>query len=151
MFAVIRVRGPIKVNKDIEHTLALLNLTRANHCVLVPETDEIKGMLNKAKDYITWGEINKDILSKLLKKRGKVYTLENKLIDLKDTKENINNIVEEILSKEKSIKDYNIKKVFRLKPPSKGYDKKGIKKSFKQGGVLGYRSKHINVLLKKMI
>jgi large subunit ribosomal protein L30 len=155
MFVIIRVRGPIKVNKDIEHTMCLLNLTRANHCVIYPENEKIKGMINKVRGYVTYGEINNEILKKLLLKRGKVYSKEGKLNNFKDLykdkEKEIDSIVEDLLNYKKNISDINLKPVFRLKPPSKGYDKKGIKKTFKEGGVLGYRSNKINELLKKML
>ena len=37
-----------------------------------------------------------------------------------------------------------LKPVFRLHPPRKGYE--GIKRSFKEGGALGYRGEKINEL-----
>ena len=43
------------------------------------------------------------------------------------------------------------KPYFRLKPPVKGYGKKGIKLHFKNGGALGYRADKINDLLKRMM
>ena len=52
-YVVIRVRGIPDVNRDIAHTMDLLGLNRVNHAVVVPETDSIKGMLQKAKDYVT--------------------------------------------------------------------------------------------------
>ena len=69
-FAVVRIRGTVNVKPDIKRTLQLLRLTRANHCVLLEENASTKGMLQVAKDYITWGEIDKDVLSKLIKSRG---------------------------------------------------------------------------------
>ncbi|HIK00502.1 TPA: uL30 family ribosomal protein [archaeon] len=43
------------------------------------------------------------------------------------------------------------KKIFRLHPPKKGWDRKGIKKAVKQGGALGYRGTEINNLIKRML
>ncbi|MBW3022557.1 uL30 family ribosomal protein [Candidatus Woesearchaeota archaeon] len=43
------------------------------------------------------------------------------------------------------------KKFFRLHPPRKGFGRKGVKKSFKEGGALGYRGDKINELIKRMI
>ena len=40
---------------------------------------------------------------------------------------------------------------FRLNPPKGGFEPKGTKKSFKEGGALGYRGKAINDLIKRMI
>ena len=42
-----------------------------------------------------------------------------------------------------------IKPVFRLNPPKKGF--KGVKKSFTNRGSLGYRGKEINKLIERMI
>ncbi|RLI23172.1 50S ribosomal protein L30, partial [Candidatus Bathyarchaeota archaeon] len=44
----------------------------------------------------------------------------------------------------------DIKPVFRLHPPRKGFKGK-IKKSFKAGGASGYRGEAINELLERMI
>ena len=44
-----------------------------------------------------------------------------------------------------------LKPVFRLRPPKKGYERVGIKKPFSVGGALGYRKEKINELLEKMI
>ena len=71
-YAVLRVRGTVNVTSDIKKTLQLLNLTRVNHCTVVEEKPSTKGMLQVAKDYITWGEIDKEMLSKLITSRGKL-------------------------------------------------------------------------------
>lgn len=44
----------------------------------------------------------------------------------------------------------NVKPVFRLHPPKKGYKGK-IKKSYAAGGVTGYRGDTINNLVKRMV
>lgn len=152
LMAILRVRGPVKIKKDIEKAMTLLNLTRANHCVLYNDSKYLQGSLKKAKDYITWGEVSKEILKKMLLKRGFVYTSENKLISFNDAfLKDVDKVVDEIYSGKKTIKELNIKPVFRLKPPSKGYDRQGIKKTFVEGGALGYRKEEINNLLKRMI
>ena len=152
MFAILRVRGKIGVNYKIEHNLELLNLTRVSHCVLLKKSPELMGMLRKGKDYITWGEIDKDTLKLLLEKRGKVYLEDNKLVPFKEKyAKDVDKIVADLLNDKKTIKEYSIKQVFRLRPPSKGYESKGIKKTYVQGGVLGNRGESINKLLKKMI
>jgi len=152
LIAILRVRGPVKIKKDIEKSMSLLRLTRANHCVLYTDSAYLKGSLRKMKDYVTWGEISEEILSKLLLKRGYVYSAENKLLNFsqvfeKDSKK----VISDIFNEKKTIKELKVKPLFRLKPPSKGYDRKGIKKTFVEGGVLGYRKEKINNLLKRMI
>jgi large subunit ribosomal protein L30 len=71
-FAVIRVRGHRKINKDIEDTMCMLRLTRVNHCVIIPENDAMKGMLQKAKDFITWGEVSEETLARMIRTRGRL-------------------------------------------------------------------------------
>ena len=71
-FAVIRVSGHKKVNHDVEDTMSMLRLGRVNHCVIVQQTDANKGMLQKAKDFITWGEVSEETLAKLIRVRGKL-------------------------------------------------------------------------------
>ena len=152
MFAILRVRGKIGVNHKIEHNLELLNLTRVNHCVLLNQSPQLMGMLRKGKDYLTWGEIDEKTLKLLLEKRGKVYLEDNRLVSFKEKySKDVDKIISEFLENKKNLKDYNIKPVFRLKAPSKGYDIKGVKKTIEQGGALGNRGIKINLLLKKML
>ena len=152
-YAAIRIRGSVNVKPDIKKTLDLLNLTRANHCVLLEENPSVKGMLQVAKDYITWGEIEKDILEKLISERGKLEG--NKIITEKYLKNStkystINKLSQAIIENKIKYKDIpNIKPIFRLNPPIKGYE--GIKRSYKNKGALGYRGKDINKLIERMI
>jgi len=152
-YAAIRIRGIINVKPDTKRTLQLLNLTRANHCVLLEENPSTKGMLQVAKDYITWGEIEKDVLSKLITTRGKMEgdkELTKDYIKSATSYESIEKLSQAILDNKFKYKDIpNIKPIFRLNPPKKGYE--GIKKSFKNKGALGYRGKDINKLIERMI
>ncbi len=152
-YAAVRVRGKVNVNPDIKKTLELLNLTRANHCVILEDKENIKGMLQVAKDYITWGEIDKKTLTKLIKNRGKLSgdkEITDKFIKSNTSYENIDKLSEEISQNKFKYKEIpNIKPIFRLNPPKNGYE--GLKRSFKNNGALGYRGKDINKLLEKMI
>ena len=152
-FAAIRVRGIVNVKPDIKKTLQLLNLTRANHCVLLDESPSAKGMLQVAKDYITWGEIDKNVLTKLITSRGKLEgdkELTEKHIKSATSFDTTDNLSQAIIDNKFKYKDIpNVKPVFRLNPPRKGYE--GIKRSFSNKGALGYRGKKINILIEKMV
>lgn len=67
MYAAIRVRGHTEIRKKIEDTMKFLGLTKTNTLVIVPENAQYLGMLRKAKDYITFGEISDDDLKNALK------------------------------------------------------------------------------------
>jgi len=153
VFAAVRVRGTVNIEPDIKRTLQLLQLKKANHCILVEENNSYKGMLQVAKDYVTWGEIDKNVLSKLIKNRGKLEGDKNVTDDYiksATSYDNIEKLSQAILDKKFKYKDTpNAKPIFRLNPPKRGY--KGIKRSFTNGGALGYRGKEINKLIERMI
>ena len=153
VFAAVRVRGIVNVKPDIKRTLQLLQLTKVNHCVLIEENASIKGMLQIAKDYITWGEIDKTILSKLIDSRGKLEgdkDLTEDYIKSATSYNNLEKLSQAIIDNKFKYKDIpNVKPIFRLSPPKKGYE--GIKKSFVNKGAIGYRRKEINKLLERMI
>ncbi|KYK23620.1 50S ribosomal protein L30 [Thermoplasmatales archaeon SG8-52-2] len=152
-FAAVRIRGIINIKPDIKKTLQLLNLTRVNHCVLLEENPSIKGMLQVAKDYITWGEVEKDLLEKLISKRGKLEGDKNLTeghIKSSTSFGNMDKLSQAIIDNKFKYKDIpNIKPIFRLNPPKNGYE--GIKRSFVNKGALGYRGKEINKLIERMI
>ena len=152
-YAVVRIRGTVNIKPDIKKTLQLLNLTRTNHCVLLEEKPSTKGMLRMVKDYVTWGEINKDILTKLITKRGRVAgdkNLTDDYIKSATSYNTLDKLAQAIADNKFKYKEIpSIKPVLRLNPPKKGYT--GVKKSFTNKGSLGYRGKEINKLIERMI
>lgn len=152
MIAAIRVRGRTGIKKEIADTLDMLKLTRINHAVLIEETPSYKGMLQKAKDYITWGEIDEETVAKLISKRGKIAG--NDKITEDYIKENtdfssVEELSKAVVDSKVKLEDNGVKPVFRLHPPRKGYE--DIKKTFVESGSLGYRGDKIGDLINKMI
>jgi large subunit ribosomal protein L30 len=142
LFAVVRVRGSVGITRQLSDTLMMLRLHRINHCVIIPKNQNYDGMLHKARNFITWGEIDRETLEKLVAKRGR-FAGDKRVKDVSYAKE----LAHFILSG-KPVKETGIKPVFRLSPPSKGY--KSTKAIFPKGS-LGYRGEKINELLKRMI
>ena len=66
--AIIRVRGRVGVREDIAETLRRLRLHKPNHLAVYEDTPVIRGMVNKVKDYVTWGEVSEDFIKELDKK-----------------------------------------------------------------------------------
>lgn len=147
----VRIRGTAKVRKEIQDTLVMLNLTKPHHAVVIDDRPTYAGMLNKAKDYITYGEIEQSVLEALLRKWARIEG--NKKISEKYVKERAGQTIAKftvsVMKFETELDELGIKKVFRLHPPRKGY--KSIKRAFSQGGSLGYRGSHINDLVRRMI
>lgn len=140
MLAIILVRGRERgTQTPIQVTLDLLKLTKKNHCVLFTANPALQGMLQKVKDYVTWGEISDNTYKLLLEKRGKLF--EGPLTD-RQNKYSYNY---------SEINGQKYKSYFTLNPPRKGFGRKGIKVAFQAGGALGYRGEKINDLLERMI
>ncbi len=142
MYALIRIRGRMNLRKDVKNTLQMLRLHKKMHCVLVKSDDKVtRGMIQKVKDYITWGEISDENLKLMIQKRGR------KAGDKRLEKSEAEVIFDKVKAEKKMVLD--VKPVFRLTPPSKGF-KKSIKQHFPKGE-LGYRGEKINDLIKRMI
>ncbi|MBN2422498.1 uL30 family ribosomal protein [Candidatus Woesearchaeota archaeon] len=138
--ALVRIRGDMKLSYKLKDTFTALNLHKKNWCVIVNNSPSNLGMIDKIKDYITWGEIDNETYALLTEKRAQPFKA-----GASDRKNKIQN------TKFITINNQKYKKYFRLNPPLKGYGRKGIKKAFAQGGALGYRGEKINALIKRMI
>jgi len=151
---IIRIRGTIGVRKEIKDTMQMLRLYKKHTCVILNNTPSIAGMLKKIKDYVTYGEINEPTIRLLVTTRGKLpgnKPLTEEYVKEK-TKLSIEEFVKEFVSDKKQLKDIpGFKPFFRLKPPEKGFERKGIKKPFSMGGSLGYRKDKVNDLIQRMI
>jgi len=152
MYAVVQVRGVVNTHKDIKDTLKMLRLHHINHCVLVPDTPENLGMIRKVKDYVAYGEVDAVTLETLLSTRGRVIgdaPLTDDYIKSNSTYASIIEFAQALAKGESKLRDIpGLKPVLRLHPPRKGY--KTTKRTFVQGGALGYYGQEINTLLYKM-
>jgi large subunit ribosomal protein L30 len=119
--AVIRIRGEVNLRTPIKDTLSIIGLKRKHHCIVFDENPSMLGMVEKIKDYVTYGELDDATFAELVQKRQE-----------KDS-------------------EGKPKKAFRLHPPRGGYERKGTKKAFAQKGALGYRGAKINDLVRKML
>ena len=152
--AVIRIHGKSGLKKGIKSTLNMLRLYNKHNCAVIPNTDAYVGMIKKAKNYITWGEINEETLKLLLERRGKLarkQSLTEQYVNEK-LKLNIADFSKQVFEFKKELSDLpGLKLFFKLNPPKGGFERGGIKAQFASGGVLGYRKDKINELIKKMM
>ena len=152
---VVRARSNVKVERSIKETMGMLNLTRVNHAVIIPENAQYKGMLQKAKDYITWGNADADLVEKMITERGRLVG-DKPITDayVKESSEfgSIKEFAAAIVAGDATVKDLpEMKRVFRLHPPvgPKGWG--GLKRTFVIGGALGARGDEISALVERMI
>ena len=154
LLCIIRVRGSVHVRQDILDTMKMLNLHHINHATLVPNTPQYQGMISKVQSYVTYGSIDRKTLSDLITKRARITG--NKKLSDEFVKENsdfksIKEFEDAIFSGKSNLRAVRgLKPVFRLHSP-KGGHKGTIKKSRKEGGILGNVQSEINEFLKRMI
>jgi large subunit ribosomal protein L30 len=149
---VIRIRGTINVSKREEDTLRMLRVDRNNYATIIDDRSDYKGMLQKAKDWITWGEPTVETVKAILEKRGKAPG-DKKLTEeyIKELGfESFDDLAEKLVNCEVSINQIEgIKPFFRMHPPKKGF-KTSVKRPYKSKGELGYRGEKINELAVRM-
>ncbi|MFA5887448.1 MAG: 50S ribosomal protein L30 [Candidatus Nanoarchaeia archaeon] len=152
--AIIRVHGNSKLRHDVVKTFDMFRLYKKHTCVVIPNTASYVGMIAIIKDFITWGELKPEVFRKMLEKRGKLPG--NKQLTEAYLKEKLNMGFDEFTKQyfdgKKELKDVpGLKPFFKLSPPLKGFERKGIKTPFSLGGALGYRKDHINELVERML
>jgi ribosomal protein L30/L7E len=75
MIAVIRIHGEVKIRKAAVETLNRLNLKKKYTCIVLEKPNEIEmGMINNVKDFVAYGEIDKETYKKLVEARGQQGT-----------------------------------------------------------------------------
>ncbi|BDR92043.1 50S ribosomal protein L30 [Vulcanisaeta souniana] len=166
--AVIRLKGLADTSPEVERALEILRLRRRYACVIIDERPAYLGMLKTIKDWVTWGEVDADTLTELLRRRGRLVG-DKPLTDDWIKKYGWSSIDEFALAyimgevnqlacpdnkpwpkaDNKVLCIPKLKPFFRLHPPSGGL--RGIKKSYNEGGDLGYRGIAINELILRML
>jgi large subunit ribosomal protein L30 len=149
----IRIRGGVNASTRVEDTLKMLRLEKNMASTLLDDRPSYMGMLQHAKDYLTWGEPTIETIQLLLGKRGKLAG--NNPIDENTLKglgfDSFNALAKALHSTEVEFhKLKGIKPFFRLHPPKKGF-KRSVKRPYKSKGELGDRGEKINELAKRMV
>jgi large subunit ribosomal protein L30 len=112
-------------------------------------------MLQKAKDYVTWGNADAETVEAMLQERGRMSgdsPLTDDIVSDATSYKSISDFAKAIVDNEAAVKDVpGLKRVFRLHPPrgAKGWG--GIKRSYVVGGALGSRGDDIKGLVERMI
>ncbi len=150
--AIILIRGTVNTHPDVRKTLELFRLKKKHACVVVDDNAVTKGMLQKVKDYVTYGVVSEETFSEIISKRGELVgsvKVDGKNVDAKK-------VAKAYFASEVKLRDFeekfNLKPFFRLHPPKGGFERGGIKKPFTLGGVLGKRDEEgIAKLISKML
>ena len=150
--AVVLIRGMVNIHPDIKKTLELLRLKKKHACVVIDDNEVSRGMVQRVKDYTTYGTIDEKFFKEMLDKRGEMVG-KTKISQSKE-KVDTAKIAKDCFAGKMKLRDFQekgIKPYFRLAPPIKGFERKGIKMPFAKGGVLGQRGDAIKDLIAKML
>src|SRR3989338_808240 len=151
MFAVVRVRGNVDLREETLDTLKMLRLKTPNNCAICPDTPVWRGMIEKVKDWVTYGEIDRQTLIALLKKRLRAgeRKVDEKILKDATGYDSFEKFADDLQAGKIKLKQFEkLQTFFRLTPPSKGF--KSVKLHYTRGD-LGYRGKEINELLERMM
>jgi len=149
---VIRIRGTINVSQRERDTMRFLRVDRNNYASIIDDRADYKGMLQKAKDWITWGEPDVETVKEMLEKRGRLPG------DARLTEEHVKefgfesfeDLATKLVNCEVGLHQIEgLKPFFRMHPPKKGF-KKSVKRPYRSKGELGYRGEAINELARRM-
>ncbi len=148
----IRIRGGVNASTRVEGTLRMLRMDRNNFSTLLDDRPGYIGMLQRTKDYVTWGEATAETVSLLLGKRGRMdgdHPIDSEALKALGYS-SIDELASALINGEAELhKLEGIKPFFRLRPPSKGF-KRSVKRPYGSKGELGYRGESINELAKRM-
>ncbi len=142
MIAVILVRGMIGADREVRETLTRLGVTRKNSIVFLEDTPSVRGMLEKARAYVTYGPVSDELVKRVVEARGEPCA------ELKPRFPGMR-------SKKTPCKEYagkRVKPAVRLAPPRGGWERKGVKKPYSMGGALGPRPQEaMEALINRML
>ena len=136
----VKLRSAINASSKVKEILNRLGLRKRLTMVVLRKTPSMRGQLRLVKDFVTYGEIDRHFLDKVIDKRGREYKGR-----LRDSKKRVN-YTRFMLYKGKRYKPY-----LGLHPPRGGFERGGLKKQFTQGGALGNRGKEIIKLIERML
>ncbi len=155
LLLIVRLRGTFAVPQYIERTLLSLRLGYKFNATLAKNSPSMIGMLRQVKDYVTWGDVKPADIARLLKERGEVnggMPVTDKFAKDAFAKESIDSLAKALAGGEIGLKllwEKGVKPVFRLHPPSGGFEST-IKRSYTSNGQLGYRGTAIATLMTDM-
>lgn len=71
MICVIRIRGKVKLREEIAETFRRLKMMQKLNCTFIDEKDIIRmGMLNKLKEFVSYGKVDDALMKKIIEVRG---------------------------------------------------------------------------------
>jgi len=150
----IRMKGSFGTPWSLTRALETLRLKAKFNAVLLENTPAAIGMLRKVKDYVTWGEAGTNDIATVLRERGELSGEEMTDAAIRDKfgEASIQDLASALTQGRitlQQLREKGLNPVFRLHPPSSGFEGSG-KRPYGSGGELGRRRAPLSALLGRM-
>jgi large subunit ribosomal protein L30 len=138
---VVNLHGLINVPRGTRETLIQLGIGKRFAAAVVGDDPVSKGSVHLCKDYVAWASLDAELLTSLLKSRGRVSnskTLDDEALKALGFK-TYADLAQAIIEGETSntLSSINgLKPFFGLSPPRGGF-KRSSRRQFREGGILG--------------
>ncbi len=149
---VVNVHGAINSSTPVRKALNELRVAKKFSASVVTDDTPTVGMLRLCKDYVAWAPIEKELLTDLLKKRGRVSSVRS--LDQTSLKQMGYKKHEDLAAK--MVKDqvrlsavHGVLPFFRLAPPKGGF-RRSLRRQFTEKGLLGNNPK-LEEIVRRMI
>ncbi|NAY82016.1 MAG: 50S ribosomal protein L30 [Thaumarchaeota archaeon] len=122
LLIAIRIKGTINVREDVKRTLEMLHLKRKFNATVLRDSPVVRGMLQKAKDYVVWQELPFEKAVELFQKRGRVSKRRRLTLEYLNSKgiNSFETLVKLYDEGKIKLKLIGVKPYFGLPPPKKG-------------------------------
>jgi len=152
LILVVNLHGMINSSAPVRKALNELWVAKKFSASVVPDDAATVGMLKLCKDYVAWTPVEEDLLSDLLKKRGRVSA--SRTLDAASLKELGYKKHEDLAAKmmEEQMRLSAVKGVlpyFRLAPPKGGF-RMSLRRQSTERGLLGNNPK-LEEIVRRMI
>ena len=150
---VVNLHGLINVPTGTRATLIQLGIGKRFAAAVVGDDAVSKGSVHLCKDYVAWNTLDSDLLTALLKSKGKVSN--SKVLDDEALKalgfKTHADLAEAILQAETTgrLASIGLKPFFGLSPPRGGF-KRSSRRQFREGGILG-ENPQLGEIVRRMI
>jgi len=151
----MRLKGGFGTPISLEKALCTLRLKRRFNAVLLENKTNVIGMLRGVKDYVTWGEISASGIARLLESRGELVgggAITDESVKKTFGEESVSGLTEGLAHGRITLRSLwakGLMPVFRLRPPSSGFETTG-KRAYGSHGELGSRGNELSKLLDRM-
>ncbi len=68
--AAVSIRTTVDIESEPEGVMRRLGLKQKHGCIVLEDRPDNRGSLEKIKDFITWGEVDEEVIEELVSERG---------------------------------------------------------------------------------